>query len=81
MQDTQLLADFMEKFGKRLNEEEKTLGDELFMWLTQAIQSAEAREREQILAWVNKNSYVTVDGDYVINVDHMTQSLTAKESK
>lgn len=37
--DTQLLSDFVEKFGKRLNEEEKTLGDEIFMWLRENLQT------------------------------------------
>jgi hypothetical protein len=37
MTNQTLLAEFMEKFGKRLNQQESRLGDELFMWLKDAL--------------------------------------------
>lgn len=43
----QLLAEYMEKFGKKLNEQESRTGDELFMWLKDKLTTeAPAPQRE-----------------------------------
>lgn len=62
MTDTKLLTEFMEKYGKRLNDEEKTLGDEVFMWLVYKLEEAQLQvfedgkkaERERIIKMISK---------------------------
>lgn len=44
----QLLAEYMEKFGKKLNEQESRTGDELFMWLKEKLTTHPKTLREQI---------------------------------
>lgn len=62
MTDTKLLTEFMEKYGKRLNDEEKTLGDEIVMWMTQAIQLAKAKERKRFASqWAD----IMVSGGFI----------------
>lgn len=43
---SEILAEFMEKFGKQLNQEERRTGDELFMWLKPELTQFEADIRK-----------------------------------
>lgn len=45
-QREQLLAEYMEKFGKKLNEQEKRVGDELFMWLKDKLTNNIEKEQD-----------------------------------
>lgn len=68
----QLLAEYMERFGKKLNEQESRTGDELFMWLKdklpESYQSGVEDERKRHNWWGNFDNYHAhcINGEHFI---------------
>jgi hypothetical protein len=47
----QLLAEYMERFGKKLNEQESRTGDELFMWLKDKLTTETPAPQRELPGW------------------------------
>lgn len=57
-----ILAEYMEKFGKKLNEHESRTGDELFMWLKKKFTQLQTEERQKFLQFIKADGEMIYDG-------------------